>query len=104
MTTKQEKQLKRDLRATALLKVLKRDIEDDFRATEGDTTPGMCVTFGFKPATEDKPFSWMYQTGGNSFYGHSYGLPFWGVVSLHRRSNCRELALDAANEINDSIE
>lgn len=80
-----------------LLVSLKRNIDDDYRAFEGDTVPGMQVTIG---ANEDG--QWNYQTGDNSYTGGAYGLPYWGVISLYRRSNCRELANDAIEQIADA--
>lgn len=103
------KQLDKDLKSlekqiAALLVCLKRDIGDDYRASDDpdDNTPGMCVTIGFTPASEDLPYSWSYQTGDNSFTGGAYGHPHWGVVSLYRRSNSRELAKDCVDQISEA--
>lgn len=86
-----------------LLIALKPTIADDYRASDApdDSTPGMCVTIGFTPATEDTDASWSYQTGDNSYTGGAYGHPHWAVVSLYRRSNCRELAKDIADQLGD---
>lgn len=86
---------------TKLLKSLKGDIADDYRATDDpdDNTPGMCVTIGFTPESEDKDASWSYQTGDNSYTGGAYGHPHWAVIYLYRRSNSRELAEEAADQI-----
>jgi hypothetical protein len=80
---------------------LKKDICDDYRATDDpdDNTPGMCVTIGFTPADEERNASWGYQTGDNSYSGGAYSHPHWAVVYLYRRSNSKELASDAANQI-----
>lgn len=82
-----------------LLVSLKREIADDYRASDDpdDKNPGMQVTIG---ANEDG--QWNYQTGDNSYTGGAYGLPYWGVISLYRRSNCRELANDAIEQIADA--
>lgn len=90
---------------TKLLKSLKSDIGDDYRASDDtdDDRPGMCVTIGFTPETDDEPFSWSYQTGDNSYSGGAYGHANWGVVSLYRRSNSRELAEDIADQISESF-
>lgn len=87
-----------------LLKSLKADIGDEYRATDDpdDNTPGMCVTIGATP-TEQGELSWSYQTGDNSYSGGAYGHHNWGVVYLYRRSNCADLAKDCVNEIADSI-
>ena len=86
---------------TRLFKALKGDIADEYRASDDpdDNTPGMCVTIGFTPASEECEASWSYQTGDNSFTGGAYGHPHWAVVSLYRRSNSRELAKDCADQI-----
>lgn len=81
----------------SLLVELKKYIGDDYRASEEDTTPSMCVTIGANENGE-----WSYQTGDNSFTGNAYGKPFWGVVSLYRNSNCRELAKDAIAQIDEA--
>ena len=90
---------------TRLLKELKKEIADDYRASDDpdDDKPGMCVTIGFTPADDEteKDCSWSYQTGDNSFTGGAYGHPHWGVIYLYRRSNSRELAKDAADQIAD---
>ncbi len=79
---------------------MKPDIADDYRCSDdpSDNTPGMCVTVGATPQA-DGVLSWSYQTGDNSFTGGAYGHPYWGVVSLYRRSNSGELAHDAAEQI-----
>lgn len=87
-----------------LLKSLKPDIGDDYRATDDpdDNTPGMCVTIGATPQS-DGVLSWNYQTGDNSYTGGAYGHAYWGVIYLYRRSNCKELAHNAVEEIADAI-
>lgn len=86
---------------TKLLKVLKPEIMDDYRASDDyeDKTPGMCVTIGFTPASEDKDLSWDYQTGDNSYTGGAYGHPHWAVISLYRTSNCTALAVEAVEQL-----
>ncbi len=82
----------------SLLKTLKSDICDDYRASDDpdDNTPGMQVTV----STSDMQ-SWNYQTGDNSYSGGCYGDRHWSVIYLYRRSNCVELAKDAVNELAD---
>lgn len=88
---------------TLLLRLLKTDIDDDFRASDEDTLPSISVTIGFTPSDKDRDRSWGYQTGDNSFTGGAYGHQHWGVVSLYRRSNSRELARDLADQIAESV-
>lgn len=90
---------------TNLFKSLKSDIGDEYRASEDpdDNIPGMQVTIGFTPSSEDNSFSWHYQTGDNSYQGGAYGHSHWAVVSLYRRSNSKSLALDCADQIADSV-
>jgi hypothetical protein len=84
---------------------LKPQIADEYRCTDDpdDQTPGMLVTIGFTPSTEDKACSWHYQTGDNSYTGGAYGHRHWAVIYLYRRSNSRELAKQAADEIAESV-
>ena len=90
---------------TRLFKRLKSQISDEYRCSDDpdDDKPGMCVTIGFTPASEDSMCSWSYQTGDNSFTGGAYGHRHWAVVYLYRRSNSRELAEQAADEIAESV-
>lgn len=80
----------------ALLRSLKADIADDYRATDDpeDSTPGMLVTFGLDPQTG----KWGYQTGDNSFTGGAYSFPVWGLAYLYRRSNAKETAREAMSD------
>lgn len=98
---KQYKALEREI--TKLLKSLKGDIGDDYRACEDDECPGMCVTIGATPDEETGELAWSYQTGDNSYTGGAYSHHHWGVIYLYRRSNCAELAAQAVSEIADSI-
>ena len=84
-----------------LLKALKGDIGDEYRASDDpeDDKPGMQVTIGFTPETEESDCSWSYQTGDNSYTGGAYGHHNWAVISLYRRSDCWELANDAGNQL-----
>lgn len=88
-----------------LFKSLKADIGDEYRCSDDpdDDKPGMCVTIGFTPETEDGDCSWSYQTGDNSFTGGAYGHQFWAVVYLYRDSNSMELAALAADELAESV-
>jgi hypothetical protein len=88
------------LEIASLLKGLKSQIDDDFRASDDpeDSTPGMQVTV----STNDME-SWNYQTGDNSYSGSCYGDSQWAVIYLYRRSNCKSLAQDAVNELADNV-
>lgn len=87
---------------SALLRSLKSGISDDYRALgcEDETVPSMQVTIG----ADGTSTSYGWQTGDNSYTGGAYSYPFWGVVTLQRRSNCRALAADAINQIRDQLE
>ena len=82
----------------SLLKSLKKDIQNDYRAYEEDSIPGILVTVG-ADLNDDGSFSWGFQTGDNSYTGGAYGFPHWAVIGLYRRSNCRALAQDAVEQI-----
>lgn len=90
---------------TKLFRSLKPEICDEYRCSDDpdDNTPGMQVTIGFTPSDDDRAASWHYQTGDNSYSGGAYGHPHWGVISLRRRSNCRELAKDCADQIAELV-
>ncbi len=98
-----DKELKKlERKVYQLLRVLKKDIGDEYRASEWDTVPSMQVTIGATPK-EDGSLSWNYQTGNNSYSGGAYGHPHWGVISLYRRSNCAELAKDCVDQIAENL-
>jgi hypothetical protein len=82
---------------SALVRAIKRTIHDDDRADEYDTIPGISLTVGWSDVSGD----WSYQTGDNSYTGGAYGYPHWGVVSVCRRSDSRELARDIRNQLED---
>lgn len=92
-------QLKENIRK--LLVALKKEITDDCRATDDsdDNIPGMQVTI----ATDDNLSQWAYQTGDNSYTGSCYSLRHWAVIYLHRRSNSRELAKEAMEELLEAV-
>jgi hypothetical protein len=77
-----------------LIRAIKKDISDEYRAHEEDEIPGICLTIG---CSYDKGWGW--QTGDNSYTGGAYGHPFWGVGSIHRRSNSIEVAKEIINDV-----
>lgn len=81
------------------------EIQDDYRCTDDpdDTEPGMCLTVGFTPETEDKGYSWHYQTGDNSFSGGAYSHANWAVVYLGRESDPKDIANDIADQLGEII-
>lgn len=81
----------------ALVRHVKRHISDDCRADEFDDIPGISLTVGWSADTGE----WSYQTGDNSYTGGAYHYPHWGVVSVYRRSNSRELAIDIRSQLGD---
>lgn len=87
---------------SALLRALKKDIGDEYRASDDpcDDTPGMAITIGINPETGD----WSYQTGDNSYTGGAYGYHYWGVGSLYRSTNCRELARELIDDAADQVQ
>lgn len=91
--------MRREIRA--LLIQLKREIGDEYRASDDsdDNTPGMQVTLATTGGG-----SWSYQTGDNSYSGGCYSHPHWSVISLYRRSNCTELASEIVEELAGMVE
>jgi hypothetical protein len=83
---------------TSLLRDLKKQIADDYRANEDDDCPGMCVTI----ATTDGE-SWGYQTGDNSYSGAAYSYKHWHTLALYRNSNCAALAADAVIDLRSLV-
>ena len=83
----------------ALVKSLKNDIGDEYRAYEDDTTPSMLVTIGVDPETGD----WSYQTGDNSYTGGAYSFQYWGVTGINRRSNSRSVAKELLEQIAEQV-
>lgn len=98
MNKKQTVGLRKDIEQ--LLKALKKDIGNEYRASEDDTLPSMVVTIGAdEPEVAGEAIPWNYQTGDNSYTGGAYGFPHWAVIYLYRRSNCKALAADAVQEL-----
>jgi hypothetical protein len=87
---------------SALLRELKTDIGEDYRAQgcEDDTVPSMDVTVGWDGQTRN---GWGWQTGDNSYTGGAYGYPHWAVLTLTRRSNTRALARDIQDQLLELI-
>jgi hypothetical protein len=82
----------------ALVRAVKSDISDEYRAFEDDDTPGIQLTVGCDGAGD-----WSYQTGDNSYSGGAYFYPHWAVVGVYRNSNCRELAKDIQSQLADCL-
>ena len=89
----------------SLVRALIPEIQDDYRATDDpdDDQPGMQLTIGFTPETEDQDYSWDYQTGDNSYSGGAYGHPHWAVVYLSRESDPAKVAGEIADQIGKAI-
>lgn len=83
----------------SLVRAIKADIADDYRASEEDTVPGICLTIGWNVTGE-----WSYQTGDNSFTGGAYGYPHWAVVSVYRTSDSRALSREIRSQLLDVSE
>jgi hypothetical protein len=92
---------------SALIRAVKADIGDEYRADEYDTVPGICLTVGWNDKTVNQwgqtqeAGSWSYQTGDNSYSGGAYGYPHWAVVSVYRRSDSRALAREIRSQLAD---
>jgi hypothetical protein len=81
-----------------LVRAVKKDICDEYRAFEGDETPSIQLTVG-----ADGEGDWSYQTGDNSYCGAAYHYPHWGVVGVYRSSDSREVAKDILNQLADLV-
>ena len=71
----------------SVVRAVKQQIDPDCRAYEEDDVPGMLLTVGI---ADDG--SWDYQVGCNQYHGSAYFYPYWVVTSVHRDSNCRDIA------------
>lgn len=83
-----------------LVRAVRADISDEYRAFEDDDKPGIQLTV----ATDDKGAVWNYQTGDNSFTGGAYGLPHWAVIGVYRDTDETEAAKDIANQLFELVE
>jgi len=72
----------------------KKWIEDE-NNKEYDDAPSIDITL----SADDRGFA--LQIGDNSFYGPAYSFQNWGVSSLYRNSNCREIAKDLIGQCRD---
>lgn len=86
-----------------LVESLIPQIDDDYRASEDDDIPGMCLTIGFTPETRESNASWSYQTGDNSYSGGAYSHPHWAVVSIYRDSKPSEIVDDIESQLGDLV-
>lgn len=87
-----------------LLVSLKKQISCDTIIETGDgDVQGLDVTIGCTFNFSDGEISWNYQTGDNSYTGGAYGHPEWFTCSLMKRSSCKEIATDLADEIRERI-
>lgn len=78
-----------------LVKAIKKQICDEYRAFDEDEKPGIQLTVGANTDTGE----WDYQTGDNSYSGGAYFYKDWGVVGIYRNSNSLEVARDIRNQI-----
>ena len=81
----------------SLIRDVKADIDDEYRAFEGDDTPGIQLTIS------SDGDDWSFQTGDNSFSGGAYDYPHWAVVGVYRSSNSIELAREIREQLADLI-
>lgn len=80
---------------SALVKHVKKHIDNDCRSFEDDDKPSIQLTIGWCAETGE----WSYQTGDNSYTGGAYHYPHWAVVGVYRRSNSVSLARDIQSQL-----
>lgn len=78
-----------------LIKAIKKQISDEYRAFDEDEKAGIQLTVGADTVTGE----WDFQTGDNSYSGGAYFYKDWGVVGIYRNSNSLEVARDIRNQI-----
>ena len=85
---------------TQLIAALHPEIADDYRATDDphDDTPAMQITIATTDGEE-----WSYQTGDNSYTGGAYSYRYWGVGSLARDDNPRDVAEQLLEQVLDQM-
>ena len=85
---------------TRLVKAVKSDIQEDYRAYEDDEYPGILLTIASNNLNGD---DWGFQTGDNSYSGGAYHYHFWGVAGVYQDSNCRDVAKDLVSQVKYAI-
>ena len=73
---------------------VRREIDDDCLAFEGDEEPGIQYTL----ACNDDGSDYAAQTGDNSYTGAAYGLAHWGVVGVYRDGVLADVARDLISQ------
>ena len=84
---------------SALIRAVKSEISDEYRAFDDDEMPGIQLTI----ACNDDCSDWTYQTGDNSYSGSCYFFPHWAVAGIYRNSNSREIARYLISELHDLL-
>lgn len=100
MKTKNKFRLPSVAALSALVRAIKPQIADDYRASDDseDNTPAIELTVG-----ANKEGSWNYQTGDNSFTGGAYSFPVWAVVTVTRRCDSREVAREIRDQLAEGL-
>ena len=81
---------------TGVLVAIKREaVKYDWYNEERDVQ----ITVGYC----DKKADWDIQTGDNGFTGRAYSYPNWGVSSIYPGCNCKEIAAELINQIEELI-
>lgn len=84
---------------SALIRAIKKEITDDFRAFEDDEQPGIQLTV----STDKNGKEFSYQTGDNSFSGGCYGHPIWAFGAVYRDTNSRVLAKELIDQLYQGV-
>ena len=84
---------------SALIRAVKSEISDEYRAFDNDEIPGIQLTI----ACDDDMNEWTYQTGDNSYSGSCYLLPHWAVAGIYRNSNSRDIARELISDLTDLL-
>ena len=74
------------------------DVASAMQEAQNQRIAGIQLTVG-----ADEKGDWSYQTGDNSYMGSAYHYPYWGVVGVYRNSNCRELAREIKDQIEEAM-
>ena len=86
-----------------LCREVKKSIADDYLAFEEDEIPGIQLTVACNEHIRQNKNDWSYQTGDNSYTDGAYHYPFWAVIGVYKNSNCKDLANDIIDQLEDQL-
>lgn len=86
-----------------LIRAVKADISDEYRAFDDDEIPGIQLTIGADSVADFNSGNWVYQTGDNCYSGACYGVRYWGVTGIYSDTSEYDAADELINQIADQL-